>query len=247
MIKIIIIVNQNEDSPFFRGLMKREIERTGLFKLIAITDDLDKGLDVAECTCPDLLIWSPPGQDKKYIEQVEAIVRYREVCLNGGLGDVLILSANISEYAAKRLSEADVMYEFLKPVDPCGLAEKLKRIYASPSCRERQDLGKGAFIDTVKELLVRFGIYPSYTGYKYMVDAVTAMKYSSGTVQLTKDLYPSIGKKYGKSGLAVERAIRIVSGVASSSNEWKSRFPHMDKKMTNLEFISLLTEYADTG
>ena len=247
MIKILIILNQSSDSTFFKSLLKREIERTGLFKVVALVPGMDEGLDIAGCSYPELLIFFPPESDDKYREQIEQIAGYRDSFLYGGISEMIILSETVSEFAALRLSDADVMYQFVKPLDPCGLAEKLKRIYSAPHRGEDDTFEKAAFIESVKEILVKLEIYPSYAGYKYIVDAVTAMKYSKGALQLTKDLYPTIGKKYGRSAFAVERAIRFVSGVACGSNEWKNRFPHLDKKLSNSEFISLLTEYADAG
>jgi len=113
MYKVIVLINKNIDSKFYRILLKREIERTEVFSIIATLTDIDECMSIAACSFPDLLILSPSESETEYRRQIDAIVTYRAKHPLGGLSDVLILSNVISEYAARRLSEANVMYQFI--------------------------------------------------------------------------------------------------------------------------------------
>ena len=247
MYKVIVLINQNIDSKFYRILLKREIERTEVFSIIATLTDIDECMSIAACSFPDLLILSPSESETEYRRQIDAIVTYRAKHPLGGLSDVLILSNVISEYAARRLSEATVMYQFISHLEPYQIADKLMRTYESLPRRMKIDDEKSRFIDDVKNILLKLEVYPSYTGYKYVLDAVMAIRYSNGDQLLMKNLYPAIADKYGRTGSSVERAIRLISFVAWNSGGWKSCFPKFTKRPTNHEFITVLTEYSQAG
>ncbi len=245
MIKVLIIVNQNNDSTFFRSVLKREIERETGFNVIALTTSIDDGLMIASKSYPDIMILSASEDDKEFREQIESVVRFRSMNIENFLNNIMIISCTNYEYAARRLSDADMLYQFVRPMDPYELTNKLCRLYPVRQKQFRFEEDKKSFVMAIKELLIRFDIYPSYLGYKYIVDAATELKFSKRAMLLTKDIYPIIGARYGRSGLSVERAIRLVSRVAWNSSEWKICFPNMSKTLSNLEFISLLTEYAE--
>ena len=247
MYKVIVLVNQSIDSKFYRTLLKREIERTELFSILATLTDIDECLSIAACSFPDLLILTPSESETEYRRQIDAIVSYRTKHPLGGLSNVLILSNVISEYAARRLSDANVMYQFTVHQEPYQIAEKLTRTYESLHGHMKISDEKSRFIDDVKNILLKLEVYPSYTGYKYVLDAVITIKYSSTEHLLMKNLYPAIAYKYGRTEASVERAIRLLSFVAWNSGGWKSCFPKFKKRPTNQEFITVLTEYSQAG
>ncbi len=247
MIKIIYIPNKLLDSTFSRELFRREIERKEGFRVIEVNLDIEKALSAASVSGPDVLIISPAEQENKFNEQIESVVSFRRANPGSCPPDALILSNRISEYAARRLSDADMMYQFVKPLDPYELADKLERVYISGFKRAGQDSEKSRFAGRLKDLLVGMEIYPSYTGFRYLVDAVMMVRYSPDSPALSKEIYPKIGAKYGKSELSVERAIRLLASVAWNNTEWKRRFPSFGKRPSNSEFIFLLADYLSAG
>ena len=128
MIKVLIIVNQNNDSTFFRSVLKREIERETGFNVIALTTSIDDGLMIASKSYPDIMILSASEDDKEFREQIESVVRFRSMNIENFLNNIMIISCTNYEYAARRLSDADMLYQFVRPMDPYELTNKLCRL-----------------------------------------------------------------------------------------------------------------------
>lgn len=88
-------------------------------------------------------------------------------------------------------------------------------------------------------LLMLYGIPTHLDGFAYIVDAVEMMQQNPEVAHgLTKNLYPYIGKMYGVSGSAVEKAIRTA-------------IKHSGLGLTNKEFLTMIIKvyevkkYAD--
>lgn len=95
----------------------------------------------------------------------------------------------------------------------------------------------------------KVGLYPNLNGYAYLVEAIKCVTYNPELLRnLTKGLYPLVGKKFGVSGSVVERGIR--NAVDSMMNKGKfqetanglfgGNFGKYEKP-TNGEFISFLS------
>ena len=95
----------------------------------------------------------------------------------------------------------------------------------------------------------KVGLYPNLNGYAYLVEAIKCVTYNPELLRnLTKGLYPLVGKKFGVSGSVVERGIR--NAVDSMMNKGKfqetanglfgGNFGRYEKP-TNGEFISFLS------
>lgn len=242
MIKIVFITNQSFDSTFNRNLLRKEIESLQGFKVVAITQSVNDALASASYAKPDLIILRPAESFHSFRQQIDAIIDYKILCPMGGLSDVIIMSDFISEYAARKLGEADYLYQFMRPAEPFMLAKKLMRMYNEPPSRKGIRERGEPLTGGIRELLSRLEVYPSLTGYKYILDAVILLHYHPGGAQFTKIIYPQIGKKYGKSPESVEKAIRFVISVAWKSSEWKFRFPYFKNRPSNSEFLTALSE-----
>ena len=191
-----------------------------------------------------MLILKPSESERIYKNQIDAIARFRKTNPESGPRSVMIISEIISPYACTALSDANVLYQFVSPRDADGLADKVLDIFEiqiREAKKEKEEI-KQRFAEKLKIRLISFGVYPSCAGFKYIVDAVILMKFSPGKLQLTKDLYPYMSKKYGKSEASIERALRIATATVSECQEWKKLFPGHTKKLTNSELIALLAE-----
>lgn len=69
--------------------------------------------------------------------------------------------------------------------------------------------------DFVEGKLLEIGATPEYTGYKYLVCAlVMSMQNERLLNNVTNELYPAIGERYGVSPASIERSIRtIISAI----------------------------------
>ena len=247
MIKIIYIPNRVSDSTFSRELIKREIERKEGFKVTDVNTDVGEALRASAGDCPDVLIIDPAEQDAAAREQIETIVSFRRAHPRSGPSDVLITSGRILEYAARRLGDADLMYQFLRPSEPYEIADKLERMYGQGCCRTGRKSERLLFVRRLKELLLSMEIYPSYKGFNYLVDAVVLERYSTDRMTLTKEIYPWLGEKYGRSPGSVERAIRLLTFIVRDNEIWRARFPFFRKRPSNSELIAMLAELPADG
>ena len=62
--------------------------------------------------------------------------------------------------------------------------------------------------DKTKKLLLSLGVMPNLRGFRYLGDAIDLYAERGGNIAFVKELYPSVGAKYGASGIRVERNIR---------------------------------------
>ncbi|MBR7172513.1 MAG: hypothetical protein IKD36_01830 [Clostridia bacterium] len=75
-------------------------------------------------------------------------------------------------------------------------------------------LSSSEFFSLISEdaeiVLSALGVSPSRSGYKYWKDAIFLyICYNKKNVGICKDIYPAIAKKYGKTPMSVERAMRL--------------------------------------
>ena len=105
----------------------------------------------------------------------------------------------------------------------------------------------------VSNLLLNLGVATNLRGYAYLRDAILAEIREPGQ-QVTKTLYPDVGKPYGANGAQVERSIRTAIEKAwSRRNEgtWRQYFPVDSEgtisKPSNAVFICTLADSVDNS
>lgn len=244
MISVVIIANQTNERNFRRNLVQLEIDRMEGFTVTALSSKVEDALTASPGTYIDILILKPSESERIYFNQLDAIARFRKANPQKGPNSVMIISENITPDACKTLSDADIMYMFVGTYEAHKIAEKLEKIFEKKIHKETEEIEliKLRFAEKIKATLIGFGIYPSSAGFKYAVEAALTLRFATEEKQFTKGIYPSIGKKYGKSESSVERALRKTAATASESQVWKELYPEQTKKPTNSEFISILIE-----
>lgn len=101
----------------------------------------------------------------------------------------------------------------------------------------------------VEILLNRLCISPSKQGYKYWKDAIyLTILNNAGYMSICKEIYPSIAKKYNKTAISVERAMRVCFESVlydNSKREPDYIFAYMKSYLLyphNSELLAKLTE-----
>lgn len=104
--------------------------------------------------------------------------------------------------------------------------------------------------EATRNLIRKFGITPKYKGYYYTIDAVSLyldIERSELLVKVTKDIYPTVAKKYKTNASSVERSIRTVIGVCWDNNKELLKgiadCPLLYKP-SNSEFLDMLAYYV---
>ena len=247
--KLVILVTDSDD---FLGLgsaeLKNEVQRSGSFLVGDVTNDIKAALRSAtELRC-DYMLLEAAADERRFNEQIEAIVGYRLLGGRKWLSNVVIMSPKVSEYAARRFGDANIMVGFIRPARADVIAANLEQFWVDSENVASEAAGslsyvsecERGFADSVESILAWLDVPSSYVGYRYLVDAVLLVLRSRERRVMTKWVYPEIAIRYNKSAESVERAIRFLLPAAHSSRNWDHLFPELKELPTNSEFIFAL-------
>jgi two-component system response regulator (stage 0 sporulation protein A) len=164
---------------------------------------------------------------------------------------VIVLSALGQEGIVRRALELGADYYMVKPFNLDVLLRRIRELVERRPAEARRALATMNLEARVTEIMHELGIPAHIRGYLYLREAIVL---SVGQVEylgaVTKELYPTIARKYGTLPGRVERAIRHAIEVAFSrgNTEVLQRFfghtVSAEKgKPTNSEFIALLADH----
>ena len=159
----------------------------------------------------------------------------------------LATTGYFNEYISDAISRLNVGYVMVKPCDVQAATARLLDLtdrMKEPALVQPDDR------TLVSNLLLALGIATNLRGYSYLRDAILAEIRQPGQ-QVTKTLYPDVGKPYGATGVQVERSIRTAIEKAWSRRNdglWQQYFPaeSMDgaAKPSNAVFICNLAQHV---
>lgn len=156
---------------------------------------------------------------------------------------VLVTTGYFSDYVSDAISRLNVGYVMMKP---CDVQAAIARLLDLTERMKEQPASQPDDRTVVSNLLLTLGIATNLRGYCYLRDAILAENREPGQ-QVTKTLYPDVGKPYGASGAQVERAIRTAIEKAWTRRNdglWRQFFPANGEgtvpKPSNAVFISTL-------
>lgn len=145
-----------------------------------------------------------------------------------------------SPYVSNALSQLRISYAMVHPCEPEAIVANMLDIAASlpnapilPVPNER---------DAVTELLLKLRFNPNHGGFAYFVAAVPLFAQDPGQF-VTKELYTTVGKPFGKSMQQVERSMRVAVEKAWACDDtgiWQKYFPGMTAKPANKVFIAAM-------
>jgi len=152
----------------------------------------------------------------------------------------------------KEALSAGAAYYVIKPYRP---EELLDRISELITCCSETKLGKIYSIDhdlevTITDILHQIGVPAHIKGYHYLRDSIImSVRHPEIINAVTKELYPSVAKKYETTPSRVERAIRHAIEVAWDRgdvdvlNSYFGYTIHNSRgKPTNSEFIAMISD-----
>ena len=193
---------------------------------------------------PDLLVLDLmlPGLDGVTILQRAA---------EAGVTPVVLATTGLNtDYILAVAARAKISYLMVKP---CDVEAATARLLELTERIEEPTLTRPDLRTEISNLLLMLGIPTNLRGYCYLRDAILAEIHQPGQ-QLTKALYPDVGKPYGASGAQVERSIRDAVGKAWMRRNdciWSQYFP-LDAggaipKPSNAVFICTLAHHLSSG
>ena len=99
----------------------------------------------------------------------------------------------------------------------------------------------------VYSLIRKLGATSKYKGYYFLAEAVKmTMDFQEEPMKITKDIYPSLAKKFHSTPMNVEQDIRTMINVCWITNKKElERIAgyHLNYKPTNSEFVDILAYY----
>ena len=112
------------------------------------------------------------------------------------------------------------------------------------------EYGKKGRHEKMKEIygiIRKLGVTSNYKGYYFLADAIQlAMNSPDQPLQITKDIYPYLAKKYGTTSLNIEHNIRTVISVCWQTNRTGiieiAGYP-LTYKPTNSEFVDMVAYF----
>ena len=130
----------------------------------------------------------------------------------GNQAPVLVMSTSVeSTYMQQSLVQMGVEYVMYKPCPVSAVVSRLQEM-ACVLCNKEWSLD-----DQATNLLLQLGFSPNGAAFRCTHDAICLLT-EDRTCSLSKEIYVTIGKRYGSTKEAVERAIRCAVEKA-----WKKR------------------------
>lgn len=169
----------------------------------------------------------------------------------------VVLSSFDSQTLEREVMSAGASYFVLKPFEVKDLCERILQMYNS----SRDHMNKGNVMISslskqpslevqVTEILHQIGVPAHIKGYHYLRDSIIMSVENPEIINaVTKQLYPSVAKRYETTSSRVERAIRHAIEVAWDRgdvdilNSYFGYTIHNSRgKPTNSEFIAMISD-----
>lgn len=182
------------------------------------------------------------------IPEVDGISILEEMKKRNMKKNVIILTSYSKDAAAKLVSQYNIDYFMLKPIDMETLE---KRIIDVVSAETKQEDSKDNKIElAISKLLHSLGIPSHIRGYQYIRESVYMMYQNPDMIGgITKCIYPEIANRFDTTASRVERAIRHAIEVSWARGDYdvmEELFGHSvdydRSKPTNSEFIATLAD-----
>ena len=134
---------------------------------------------------------------------------------NAGLRPmVLVVTRFFNDYVLESAQELGIGYIIRKPCDPAAVSQRVRDLSKRLNPKSVKPCNSSLY---VAEQIKRLQFSPRHKGFEYLKEAAIIM-YQQPDISITKELYPTIGSKYGCSAQQVERSIRCAINFAWSQN-----------------------------
>ncbi|MBR1817685.1 MAG: sporulation transcription factor Spo0A [Bacilli bacterium] len=164
---------------------------------------------------------------------------------------VIVLSSYKQEYMVSMMSKFQVDYFMLKPCSFPSLEKRIKEVFTESMPDLTGDKKVSPSIQLkVSSLLHDLGVPSQVMGYQYLREGILMLYQSSSLIgAMTKEVYPTIAKRYNTTSSRVERAIRHAIEISWNRADYdmmNAMFGHSidyDRaKPTNSEFIATISD-----
>lgn len=241
-IKVLMI----DDNAQLVDMVKEYFSSHAVIDIVASAGSGQEGLELIKNTSDlDLVILDliMPGMDGvKVLEELDKENKNFKI---------IVLTSYNSPEIIRKVSGLGIKYFMLKPFELSDLENKILE-YAEDSSYNRKTINLlySNLQMSITKLLHELGVPSHIKGYLYIKEGINLI-FSNPLMAnaITKELYPSIAKKYETTNSRVERAIRHAIEVSWNRGNWElmeeifGYSVDIDKaKATNSEFIVTLAD-----
>lgn len=248
-----------DDNKVFADSLAEHLKTQKEFEVVGCAYDGEEALGMLEETNPDVMILDTimPKRDG-----LSVLKRMQELRLSK-MPTVIAVSVSDSTWIMDSVTKLGARYFMLKPQSNEAVTDIIRSFYApvkatakivsgvAPKTPIANQAPEEIDLETlVTEFIHELGVPAHIKGYQYIRSAIMMVVENMELLNyITKQLYPTIAKKYGTTSSRVERAIRHSIEVA-----WTRGKPQtMDEifgytidtgkgKPTNSEFIAMVAD-----
>lgn len=248
-----------DDNNDFCEILTEFLDRQQEIEVIWAAKDGLNAVDSISSQVPDVLILDiimPHLDGLGVLEKIAAMKLEKDL-------KIIVLSAVGQEYITRKAINMGADYYIVKPFDFNTLTKRIYQLagkFDSVSHIDKKSISKALFkslgsdlpdLETdITNIIHEVGVPAHIKGYQYLREAITMVVENIELLSaVTKELYPSIAKKYNTTPSRVERAIRHAIEVAwnrgkiDTINSLFGYTVHNDKgKPTNSEFIAIIAD-----
>lgn len=174
-----------------------------------------------------------------------------EMQIKGINKNVIVLTSYNSQDMIRRVSSLGIDYYMLKPFDFKELEKRILELTTDRYYDNRSiDIYHNNLQISITKILHQLGVPSHIKGYQYIREGISILYDNPAMIGgITKELYPTIARKFDTTVSRVERAIRHAIEVSWNRGSWdlmEEIFGHsvdIDKaKPTNSEFIVTIAD-----
>jgi two-component system response regulator (stage 0 sporulation protein A) len=253
-----------DDNANFADAIEKKLSTTDRFEVVGVTSNGKDMVELIRRERPDAIIVDLIMPTADGLDVLRSVQSFGKVYNP----KIVMLSAVGGEKFTKKAVELGADYYFVKPVDLDDFVAKFQDVFTSEeeSPQPAQTAGyEGPFkeptVDAtqannknyhllITSMLHEIGVPAHIKGYTYMRDAIKLIISEPEMLGgITKELYPTIAKKYSTTPSRVERAIRHAIEVAWSRGRVETidmifgyTIDQNKGKPTNSEFIAMIAD-----
>lgn len=250
----VLIVDDNED---FCDILSEYLERQQDIEVVGVAQDGLKAIELITEKAPEVVVLDII---MPHLDGLGVLEKLNKMNLQK-FPKVIILSAVGQDKITQRAISLGADYYVIKPFDFEVFIDRIRQMTGGGSNSNlRKRLGGGSSTSLITNntsleaeitnIIHEIGVPAHIKGYLYLREAITMVVENVELLSaVTKELYPSIAKRFNTTPSRVERAIRHAIEVAWSRgkvdtiNNLFGYTVHNDKgKPTNSEFIAMVAD-----
>jgi two-component system response regulator (stage 0 sporulation protein A) len=240
-----------DDNPHIREIMSSVIGMQEDMEIVGMAGDGVRGVELILNVQPDVVILDMIMPQLDGLGVLDGLNRSKLE----HLPHIICLSAVGQEELIRRAIDLGAKYYMIKPFDFEMILSRIREFSGSPMPHRKvippiPQAPQKNIEEKITSIFLTIGIPAHIKGYHFLREAIKMVVEDSDVInRITKELYPSIARKFNTTPSKVERAIRHSIDVAWSRGKVENinqlfGYVVYDKndKPTNGEFIALVAD-----